>query len=424
LLVKLLSCRLWNLAIAPLTSLTELTISLPLLLSPATAEQLVLPSTLQQLRLHLQHSDAEQQAAEQQHALTGLAAGQLLLGSLPPLPQLTQLVLKAISPNDWFAAPDAGLSNMATAALGQLTNLRSLSLLVGHWQLSLLQLQPLSACVHLTSLVLSELVMGYSGEGQDDQSGSRLTPEEAAAVAAGVAAAAAGTEAMRKLLQEQQGGSEQQQEQQALQQEQDNDDALWQLLSPRAASTRSPGWASRPSSSCSFVGEGASRRSSCGGAASSDNMQGPVPVTMRVAGNSVKVPLLPQLQVLRCTTLWWRLPLVRVWHVLLGLSILILCRLSMLRCLEATPVVCVICCLKHTCCLCKQLLAAAEHVLYRACFAADRVLCLFSPLAVTEAASNLHFQQTSNAIRSVIRQRVLCAFCALHAAGGACSLPV
>ncbi|WIA21923.1 hypothetical protein OEZ85_004290 [Tetradesmus obliquus] len=31
---------------------------------------------------------------------------------------------------------------------------------------------------------------------------------------------------------------------------------------------------------------------------------------MRVEGSSVKVPLLPQLQVLRCTTLWWRLPLV------------------------------------------------------------------------------------------------------------------
>jgi hypothetical protein len=309
--VLLLSCRLWNLAIAPLTGLTELSISLPLLLSQATAGQLVLPSGLQQLRLHLQHSDAEQQAAEQ--PLTGLAAGQLLLGSLPPLPRLTQLVLKAVSPNDWFAGPDVQLSSMATASLGQLTNLCSLKLLVGHWQLSLLQLQPLSACVHLTELVLSELVMGYSGEGHDDQSGSRLTPDEAAAVAAGVAAAAAGAEQIRRRLQEQQCNSDEQQKQeQQLQQQLQDDDEFWQLLSPRCNTTRSPSRASRPSSSCSFDG---ARRSSCGGGSASGGVQGLVPQTMRVAGNSVKVPLLPQLEVLRCTTLWWRLPLVRLLAV-------------------------------------------------------------------------------------------------------------
>lgn len=319
----MLSCRLWKLAIAPLTALTELSLSLPLLLSHATAAQLVLPSGLQQLRLHLQHSDVEQQAAEQ--PLTGLAAGQLLLGSLPPLPQLTQLVLKAVSPNDWFAGPDVQLSSMAAASLGQLTNLCSLKLLVGHWQLSLLQLQPLSACVHLTELVLSELVMGYSGEGQDDQLGSRLTPEEAAAVAAGVAAAAAaGAEQMRRRLQEQQqqGSSEGQQQNHAqqLQQQQlqhnDEDEELWQLLSPRAGagnSNRSPSRSSRPSSSCSFAGCEGARRSSCGGGSSAGGVAGlVVPQTMmRVEGSSVKVPLLPQLQVLRCTTLWWRLPLVR-----------------------------------------------------------------------------------------------------------------
>jgi hypothetical protein len=285
--------------------------SLPLLLSHATAQQLVLPSGLQQLRLHLQHSDAEQQQPGEQQQLTGLAAGQLLLGNLPQLPQLTQLVLKAVSPNDWFAGPDVVLSSMATASLGQLTNLRSLKLLVGHWQLSLLQLQPLSACVHLTELILSELVMGYSGEGHDDQSGSRLTPEEAAAVAAGVSAAAAGAEQMRGLLQEQQQGSngEHRMDANQMQQQLQEDEDLWQVLSPRygAGATRSPSRASRPSSSCSFGGDGA-RRSSCGGG--SGGVQGVAPVAMRVAGNSVKVPLLPQLQVLHCTTLWWRLPLV------------------------------------------------------------------------------------------------------------------
>uniref|UniRef100_A0A383VC31 Uncharacterized protein n=1 Tax=Tetradesmus obliquus TaxID=3088 RepID=A0A383VC31_TETOB len=315
----LFDAELWKLAIAPLTALTELSLSLPLLLSHATAAQLVIPSGLQQLRLHLQHSDVEQQAAEQ--PLTGLAAGQLLLGSLPALPQLTQLVLKAVSPNDWFAGPDVQLSSMAASSLGQLTNLCSLKLLVGHWQLSLLQLQPLSACVHLTELVLSELVMGYSGEGQDDQLGSRLTPEEAAAVAAGVAAAAAGAEQMRRRLQEQQqqGSSAQQNHEQQLQQQQlqddDEDEELWQLLSPRAGAgnnNRSPSRSSRPSSSCSFAGCEGARRSSCGGGSSGGGLAGlVVPQTMmRVEGSSVKVPLLPQLQVLRCTTLWWRLPLV------------------------------------------------------------------------------------------------------------------
>jgi hypothetical protein len=289
--------------------------SVPLLLSHVTAQQLVLPSGLQQLRLHLQHSDAaEQQQPAEQQQLTGLAAGQLLLGNLPPLPQLTQLVLKAVSPNDWFAGPDVVLSSMATASLGQLTNLRSLKLQVGHWQLSLLQLQPLCACVHLTELVLSELVMGYSGEGHDDQSGSRLTPEEAAAVSAGVSAAAAGTEQMRSLLQEQQrqqqqgSDAEQQPDEQQLQQQLQAEDDIWQVLCPRNGVTRSPSRVSRPSSSCSFGGDGA-RRSSCGGGGSG-GVQGVVPVTMRVAGNSVKVPLLPQLQILHCTTLWWRLPLV------------------------------------------------------------------------------------------------------------------
>jgi hypothetical protein len=310
-----LSCRLWSLAIAPLTGLTELSISLPLLLSHATAQQLVLPSGLQQLRLHLQHSDAEQQQPAEPQQLTGLAAGQLLLGNLPSLPQLTQLVLNAVSPNDWFAGPDVVLSGMATASLGQLTNLRSLKLLVGHWQLSLLQLQPLSACVHLTELVVSELVMGYSGEGHDDQSGSRLTPDEAAAVAAGVSAAAAGAEQMRLRLQEQQqqqqqgsDAAQQAHEAQLQQQLQEDDEELWQVLSPRSGATRSPSRASRPSSSCSFHDD-AARRSSCGGGGSG-GVQGVGSVTMRVAGNSVKVPLLPQLQVLHCTTLWWRLPLV------------------------------------------------------------------------------------------------------------------
>jgi hypothetical protein len=308
-----------------------LSISLPLLLSHATAQQLVLPSGLQQLRLHLQHSDAEQQQPGEQQQLTGLAAGQLLLGNLPPLPQLTQLVIKAVSPNDWFAGPDVVLSSMATASLGQLTNLRSLKLLVGHWQLSLLQLQPLSACVHLTELILSELVMGYSGEGHDDQSGSRLTPEEAAAVAAGVSAAAAGAEQMRRLLQEQQrqqqgsGAEQQMDERQQLQQQLQADEELWQVLSPRygAGATRSPSRASRPSSSCSYTGDSA-RRSSCGGGGGGA-VQGVVPVTMRVAGNSVKVPLLPQLQVLHCTTLWWRLPLVS-WPAILCIRLTIAAR--------------------------------------------------------------------------------------------------
>ncbi|KAF6263964.1 hypothetical protein COO60DRAFT_265686 [Scenedesmus sp. NREL 46B-D3] len=104
----------------------------------------------------------------------------------------------------------ANLCRALAAAAGP--SLQTVSIVPGkrkgsHWQVKLcrlLQLQPLSACVHLTELVLSELVMGYSGEGHDDQSGSGLTPEEAAAVAAGVAAAAAGAEQTRR-LQEQQG---------------------------------------------------------------------------------------------------------------------------------------------------------------------------------------------------------------------------
>lgn len=100
--------------------------------------------------------------------------------------------------------------------------------------------------------------MGFSDEGLDDQMGSRLRREEAAAVAAGVAAAAAA-------------GARQQQQ-----------------------------------AGCSLPGSPGSS-SGGGGGSSSTAAAGTV---MMVGGHSVQVPLLPHLESLRCTTLWWRPPLV------------------------------------------------------------------------------------------------------------------
>lgn len=141
--------RLWNFATEPLTALTALSLNLPVFLNHLTAEQLHWPSTLQALQLHMQHSNAAESDAPggSGFGVTGLAAAQLLLHHMPSLPQLTRLVVQAHFPNDWFAGPELQLSRQAADSLGQLLQLRSLHLLVGHWQLSLRQLQPLSSCV-------------------------------------------------------------------------------------------------------------------------------------------------------------------------------------------------------------------------------------------------------------------------------------
>ena len=117
---------------------------------------------------------------------------------LTALHALTRLVLATpYSVNiseifDSYEDPDRQPPADAVDALAQLTNLRSLQLTPHRWLFGLRQLQPLSACRHLTELVLSELAMGFAADARRlDEGGSQLSAQEKALVKAAAAAAAA-----------------------------------------------------------------------------------------------------------------------------------------------------------------------------------------------------------------------------------------